>query len=352
MGTGTNIHLEEWLDEHVRSQSYSGPVIPPAFKDNSLELERVTGWSNRKDFIYGSDTKLPDVSPNGVTTRSVSRAYGASIRPTSQVISTDLLSSPKGFTNIQQSGAPATASKGKHSSRNMTQQNPRWQKIVDGIISDCAKPGFWQLKRLSLGLTNREMNYSVMCSILATSSIIYLDKELRANRIEIPANEGPRGRLLRIAAGYALSTVEYKPNASLTTQLQQFRELVFASLCVVLEQQTVPIAKINDIMRLCISASGTANLYRLRRGALWVNRVIAGLIKKGWGHHATELFFLCGRSVSQYGLLWESSSRSFPYFSARVEQSRESANALSDEPGWVPLCIPMIIKSLVGDVVS
>jgi hypothetical protein len=77
------------------------------------------------------------------------------------------------------------------------------------------------------------------------------------------------------------------------SQIHNFRELVFASLCVVMEHQGLPINTINDLMRICMSSSGAANLYRLRRGALWVNRVIRGLIIRGWGHGATELFFLC-----------------------------------------------------------
>ena len=60
-----------------------------------------------------------------------------------------------------------------------------------------------------------------------------------------------------------------------------------------MEQQGLPINTINDLMRICMSSSGAANLYRLRRGALWVNRVIRGLILRGWGHGATELFLLC-----------------------------------------------------------
>ena len=94
------------------------------------------------------------------------------------------------------------------------------------------------------------------------------------------------------ARQYALDTKASQRNAGFIVQVHIFRELIFASLCVVMEQQALPIDPINDLMRICMSSCGPANLYRLRRGALWVNRVISGtMIKKmGWGHGSTEFF--------------------------------------------------------------
>jgi hypothetical protein len=101
-----------------------------------------------------------------------------------------------------------------------------------------------------------------------------------------------------------------------------------------------------------MSSSGAANLYRLRRGALWVNRVIRGLILKGWGHGATELFLLSGRPVSQYGLLWEACMHSFPYLSQQLENIRVVLDNPVQDEGWIPFFIPVIIKGLVGDALT
>jgi len=108
--------------------------------------------------------------------------------------------------------------------------------------------------------------------------------------------------LILSARQYALDTKASGTKSVFVSQIHNFRELVFASLCVVMEQQGLPINTINDLMRICMSSSGAANLYRLRRGALWVNRVIRGLIVKGWGHGATELFLLCKRLKKSHTL--------------------------------------------------
>jgi hypothetical protein len=108
----------------------------------------------------------------------------------------------------------------------------------------------------------------------------------------LAAPQNQDGSLVEAAKVYAIDTKQAHTDAGYAVQLHSFRELVFVSLCVVMEGQGIAIDTIDSVMRLCISSSGSANLYRLRRGALWINRVIAGLIRKGWGHQATEFFLL------------------------------------------------------------
>ncbi|KAN0115553.1 hypothetical protein V8E51_005097 [Hyaloscypha variabilis] len=235
--------------------------------------------------------------------------------------------------------------------------SPRWRRIVDQITTGWDDPRAWTLKRATCGLDSVEQNNQALMLILGLQS--YIPSEwaqspgssplpISASRSDLNTKEA----LILSARQYALDTKASGTNSVFVSQVHNFRELVFASLCVVMEQQGLPINTINDLMRICMSSSGAANLYRLRRGALWVNRVIRGLIVKGWGHGATELFLLSGRPVSQYGLLWEACMHSFPYLSQRLESIRIGLDKPVEKEGWIPFFIPVIIKGLVGDALT
>jgi hypothetical protein len=176
--------------------------------------------------------------------------------------------------------------------------NPRWKRIVDQITAGWDDPQGWSIKRASLGLDSVDQNNRALMLILGLQNCIPSEWAQSPGSSPLPIGECHPGMnakeaLILSARQYALDTKASSTNSLFVSQIHNFRELVFASLCVVMEQQGLPINTINDLMRICMSSSGAANLYRLRRGALWVNRVIRGLIVKGWGHGATELFLLC-----------------------------------------------------------
>jgi len=173
--------------------------------------------------------------------------------------------------------------------------NPRWKRIVDQMTKGWDTPQAWNCKREAIGLNSVPMNKYALMVILGMKKD--LPENLRpSNLLDQCAQQhsNPKEALIYSARQYAIDTKSSETNVGLVVQIHVFRELVFASLCVVMEQQGLPIDTINDLMRICMSSSGPANLYRLRRGALWVNRVIGGMMKKGWGHGATE-FFLLGK---------------------------------------------------------
>jgi hypothetical protein len=175
--------------------------------------------------------------------------------------------------------------------------NPRWKRIVDAMVKDWDQSQSWTQKRSALGLDSVERNKYALMAILGyqkeTPILNFQSSSPPTSHQSVP-NTNTTDALIMSARQYAIDTKALGKNAGLLVQVHVFRELVFASLCVVMEQQNLPIDTINDLMRICMSSSGPANLYRLRRGALWVNRVIRGMIKKGWGHGATEFWLLCG----------------------------------------------------------
>ncbi|KAH9214272.1 hypothetical protein DL95DRAFT_446600 [Leptodontidium sp. 2 PMI_412] len=231
----------------------------------------------------------------------------------------------------------------------------RWRRIVDQMTKGWDQPSSWMDRRIAIGLDTVEKNHYALTMLLGLKNELPGGEDLnfRTQIMNVSMMENRATETLIISARqYALGTRASERDAGFVVQLHNFRELIFASLCVVIEHQGLPIDTINDLMRICMSSSGAANLYRLRRGALWVNRVIAGLIRKGWHHGATEFFLLSGRPVSQYGLLWEACVHSFPFLSERLAHIYETVEPPFNDAGWIPFSIPSIIKGLVGDALT
>lgn len=174
----------------------------------------------------------------------------------------------------------------------------RWKQIADQISKGWDKPNSWMEKRAAVGLDSAEQNKFALTAILGLKKdlLLHLGQEEVVLSVSRPCTNDATDILVMSARQYALDSNDRQRNPGLITQIKAFRELVFASLCVVMEHQGIAINTIENLMRICISSSGSANLYRLRRGALWVNRMISGTLMKqmGWGHASTEFFVLCG----------------------------------------------------------
>ncbi|KAG0646960.1 hypothetical protein D0Z07_6222 [Hyphodiscus hymeniophilus] len=231
--------------------------------------------------------------------------------------------------------------------------NPRWKGIIDQMTKGWDRPSSWIDRRVETGLMSVEQNQKSLTLILGLRSGLPPSCH-DGSQPSSPGSSSKSDALIVSARKYALDTKASQVNPEFVVQVRIFRELVFASLCVVMEQQGLPIDTINELMRICMSSSGPANLYRLRRGALWVNRVISGTMMKkmGWRHMSTDFFFLSGRPVSQYGLLWEACNRSFPYLVNRLAQISTIVEMPINGTGWIPFSIPLIIKQLVGDTLT
>ena len=177
--------------------------------------------------------------------------------------------------------------------------NPRWKQVIDQITKGWDKSSSWIEKREAIGLNSIEQNKYALTAILGLQKNFPLNLARNESLLSVSRagmnSTDSTVTLITLAQQYALDSKTSHRNTPLDVQVHTFRELVFASICVVMEHQGVPIDTINELMRICISSSGSANLYRLRRGALWINRVISGTMmqKMGWGHSSTEFFLLC-----------------------------------------------------------
>lgn len=97
-----------------------------------------------------------------------------------------------------------------------------------------------------------------------------------------------------LAAGqYSASISNWRAEAAKGIHLVAFQKLVFVSLCVILLHQGCQIGFVDSLMRNTFGNTSDKNLKRLRSGALWANKLINSLSKKGWGKRASDLVFLC-----------------------------------------------------------
>jgi hypothetical protein len=95
---------------------------------------------------------------------------------------------------------------------------------------------------------------------------------------------------------YANITCASRAKADLVSRIASFQDLIFHSICAVLEYCAYPTEEIDGVMRITSSNSGPKNLKRLRAGAIWASEVISESTKGGWNDlsdRIAELYFLC-----------------------------------------------------------
>ena len=173
------------------------------------------------------------------------------------------------------------------------QAQPKWRKYATRFLDGVPTTTDWIKRREQLGLVALEDNETAIAAIAGDCSPRWA---LQLSKI------GPLActdDLLCSARAYAQITRRSSVDATFTSQLRSFQDVVFVSLCAVLEQCGVPVEQIDDVMRLSISDSQPIHLKRLRAGATWANQVISVLSKAGWGFRATEMLLICEIALSR-----------------------------------------------------
>ncbi|KAI0425917.1 hypothetical protein F5Y09DRAFT_320558 [Xylaria sp. FL1042] len=139
---------------------------------------------------------------------------------------------------------------------------------------------------------------------------------------------------------YASIARDSRVRAELASCISSFQDLIFHSMCIVLEYCGYPVEDIDMAMRIRSSASGPKNLKRLRSGAGWANEVISKSTEGEWtgiGDCIAELYFHYDIKMSVYGILADSRARSIPFFVQCLSEVQFEIMPL-------PWCIPAFVR--------
>ncbi|MCJ1449187.1 MAG: hypothetical protein MMC23_009706 [Stictis urceolatum] len=170
-----------------------------------------------------------------------------------------------------------------------------WERDIEEVTDSLPPPSMWNVPA---------------SAELIKAVVMHPPEEVRGEGHE---SQGSHEVLLlatrRFSHTMALCKVDLDPRTGdmMERRIASFRELVFASVCIVLLDCRVAEEDVNSIMRTALaSSSGDRNIRRMRNGAQWVHRAIRTLIMNGWGAKASEAIFMFNRGIKFYARVTES----------------------------------------------
>lgn len=173
-------------------------------------------------------------------------------------------------------------------SKRLCTEKLRWRQEIQELLSDVPVAKDW--------LDGRKKNllHSLTDNVRVLDVLTNNPEKFPTDKVEpVTLSLTSQAQLFNCIESYAYKTKSRLAEANLQMLISRFQELVFLSFCATLVDVGVPRSAVDSAMRICVSDSGERNLETLRLGAKWVNRNIAELFKKGWGHRSTEIFLLC-----------------------------------------------------------
>ncbi|EDN09484.1 predicted protein [Histoplasma mississippiense (nom. inval.)] len=132
-------------------------------------------------------------------------------------------------------------------------------------------------------------------------------------------NAADNKEMIYDACSYGRLSIETELNAVFSSLVFKFQKLIFINYCIILLYMGNSVETIDWMMRRYISDSSSKNLKRYRRG--------------------------CARRPHLYARFTDAPEECHKMFTERLG----AAEVPQCKDGFIPFCIPSIIKSLVGD---
>jgi len=333
---GTDQEYISYLEGVILSTVRSRPPSPPTLSSHGGDDGEL--YTPRSPVGLASNAgALSSEGVRGTSTGSASRKMTLAQKPANKNNQLTFVYDKHSF------GPPVT--------KRARSQEPRWRKYADDMLQEIATVDTW----------SSADNDRAITIILGTL------RESGSSDVSNPVVKPmPLTGLLDCATRYAKQNRASHTEMNFSRKLLSFQDLVFVSLCVVLIHCGVDQGKVDDVMRICISASSAKHLCRLRSGAVWANRLINHLFRQGWGHHATDVFVfgrliirsLCGNSianshapggrpVAHYGRFSDHSDQSTHYFLTRLRDQRNKIFP-SDSSKGIAFSVPFFVGKLLG----
>ncbi|KAL9609975.1 MAG: hypothetical protein Q9167_005303 [Letrouitia subvulpina] len=222
---------------------------------------------------------------------------------------------------------------------------PRWKDEADNLLRKIPSAEQW---------LNAWKKYGDGNIVDALTQGLAPDSEVQAVSLITSApvcnNENTNDFLLSRLSSYARAIKSCPLHLAWYRDQATFRELIFVSFCEVLVKSGTHMKAVNDIMRIYVTDSSWRNLTRLRKGALWVNKLIHTLQDRGWRHRATLVFILCnaphGKDIAQYARFASSFDESLEYFEKELTKLQYTEN-LEVVRGWRSFTMLALVQRLV-----
>lgn len=173
---------------------------------------------------------------------------------------------------------------------------PKWQKQLHKFVDEMPRESRWEDARLHAGLDTSMNNQKAMKMILGHGSTALFHPGWHAaalSAISPVGNNVGNNELVVRGCAYGNFIARCADDQNFAGRVVAFQNLVFCSYCVVMMRRGVSEKMTNDTMREFTGQErDDSTLAKYRHGALWVNRCIAALLARGWGHKSWELFLL------------------------------------------------------------
>ena len=157
---------------------------------------------------------------------------------------------------------------------------PDWEVASSLFLCKIPKAREWRNRQLKVGLQGVKEYEDTIQRFLGQHGVA-AEKEPCENMCDVVDR-----------AKYYASLVSSASSKEIPQELSDFLALILLSLCAVLEQKKVASETIDEIVQQ-ITGAGMYARTRIRRGAIWVNRLISELTKRKMNiGRATELLFI------------------------------------------------------------
>jgi hypothetical protein len=232
-----------------------------------------------------------------------------------------------------------------------------WKKAADALIKATPAAKEWKTPWIVKDPVTSYDCHSPTKLILGSSP---------PDEVSEDVETGFKDEALAKAAHFARTIRYCGDTADLLFKIKCFREIVLASICIVLLDCGKLQKDVDSVMKIHISNAKPKHLNRLRYGAKWANSLVNELHWHGWGNRAQEVLFLCksheamfdctvayesgGKPLAAYGAFSDYQNETLPYLVMRLS-GHEYTNGIATSVPENHL-IPSLVRNVIGTPVK
>lgn len=179
-----------------------------------------------------------------------------------------------------------------HSAKRKRASEPHWKTCAKRLVAETPKAHSWASSLKEHGIHDIMKNHDAIQCLLDSNFEPRYSAQVAVSGVgNDHENDGP---IVISLETYARTTAKRWTLASTALALANFQKLLVISACAVLMEGATPIAKIYEIVRICIGKDSTDDhCKRTITTARYLNVLVDTLNIHQWGDRAGELLLLC-----------------------------------------------------------